>query len=229
MFIVDSLSNGIAQFSVWVLPLLFAITMHEAAHAYMSSRFGDPTAKMKGRVTLNPIRHIDPFGTLLLPGILLITHAPVLFGWAKPVPVNFRNLRPFRKGMIMVALAGPATNLALAFVSALLLHLPVLFGDPADPAVEWVWENLRNSINVNLILAVLNMLPIPPLDGGRVATFALPPALGRHLARLERYGMAILLGLAFVPHFLGFDLFSYLIGAPARALGTVILTLTGWI
>src|SRR3954467_14962820 len=147
--------------SVWVLPLLLAITFHEAAHAFVAYRLGDDTAWKLGRVSFNPLRHIDPFGTLVLPAILLLARSPFLFGYAKPVPVNFRALRNPRIGMVLVALAGPATNIALALFAAAAFHLLPLV--PAS-AAQWVADNLKNTVVVNVVLAVFNMLPIPPLD-----------------------------------------------------------------
>ena len=154
------------DFSVWVLPLVIAITFHEAAHGFVAHRLGDDTAFSLGRVSFNPIRHIDPFGTLLMPAILLMAHSPFLFGYAKPVPVNFRALRNPRIGMVLVALAGPATNIALALVAAAAFHALGLV--PAN-AAQWVADNLKNALLINVVLAVFNMMPIPPLDGGRVA------------------------------------------------------------
>ena len=177
--------------STWILPLLFAITFHEAAHAFVAHYFGDNTAYDLGRVSFNPIRHIDPFGTLLLPAMLLLSHSPFLFGYAKPVPVNFRNLRDPRLGMILVALAGPATNILLALSAALLFHFVPLV--PPN-AAQWVTDNLKNALVINVVLAVFNMLPIPPLDGGRVAVGILPRVLAIPLARLEPFGMMILIG-----------------------------------
>jgi Zn-dependent protease len=178
--------------SVWVLPLVTAITFHEAAHGFVAHHFGDKTAWERGRVTFNPIKHIDPFGTLILPAMLLLAHSPFLFGYAKPVPVNFRALRHPRIDMVWVALAGPATNILLALIAATAFH--VLGYVPASSA-QWLADNLKNALVINVVLAVFNMLPIPPLDGGRVAVGLLPRALAMPLARLEPFGMLILIGL----------------------------------
>src|ERR1700761_2015039 len=161
-------------FSVWVLPVVFAITFHEAAHGFVAHRLGDDTAWKLGRVSFNPIRHIDPFGTLILPAMLLFTGSPFLFGYAKPVPVNFRALRDPRIGMVLVALAGPATNILLALIAAVIFHLVPLV--PEDYA-RWVTATLWNAVQFNVLLAVFNMMPIPPLDGGRVAVGLLPRPL----------------------------------------------------
>src|SRR5207344_1581164 len=178
--------------SIWLLPVLIAITFHEAAHGYVARFFGDETAARLGRVSLNPLRHIDPFGTILLPGLLLLAQSPFLFGYAKPVPVNFRALRNPRIGMVLVAAAGPAMNVVLAIVAALSFHLVVYL--PATLA-QWVALNLKNALIINIVLAVFNLFPLPPLDGGRIAVGLLPNVLARQLARLEPYGMMILIGL----------------------------------
>jgi Zn-dependent protease len=183
---------NIYDVSVWVLPLVIAITFHEAAHGFVAHRLGDDTAFNLGRVSFNPIRHIDLFGTLIMPAMLLLAHSPFLFGYAKPVPVNFRALRNPRIGMVLVALAGPATNIVLALVAALAFHGVGLL--PAD-AAQWLADNLKNAIVINVILAIFNMLPIPPLDGGRVAVGLLPRVLAVPLSRLEPFGMLILIGL----------------------------------
>jgi Zn-dependent protease len=173
------LNITIYDVSVWVLPLVIAITFHEAAHGFVAHHFGDNTAWELGRVSFNPLKHIDPFGTLLLPAILLLSHSPFLFGYAKPVPVNFRALRNPRIDMVWVALAGPATNIALALFAASAFH--VLAFVPAS-AAQWLADNF-------------NMLPIPPLDGGRVAVGLLPRVLAAPLSRLEPFGMLILIGM----------------------------------
>jgi Zn-dependent protease len=181
--------------SVWVLPLVIAITFHEAAHGFVAHHFGDNTAWELGRVSFNPLRHIDPFGTLVLPAILLLSHSPFLFGYAKPVPVNFRALRNPRIDMVWVALAGPATNIVLAWLAAVAFHGLDLVPAGAAP---WVAANLKNALVINVVLAIFNMLPIPPLDGGRVAVGLLPDILARPLSRLEPYGMLILIGILII-------------------------------
>jgi Zn-dependent protease len=178
--------------SVWVLPLVIAITFHEAAHGFVAHRLGDNTAYDLGRVSFNPLRHIDPFGTLIMPAILLMAHSPFLFGYAKPVPVNFRALRSPRIDMVLVALAGPATNIALALLAAAAFHVVGYL--PAN-AARWAADNLKNALVINVILAIFNMLPIPPLDGGRVAVGLLPKVLAVPLSRLEPFGMLILIGI----------------------------------
>jgi len=217
--------------SVWAIPILLAITLHEAAHGWVALRLGDDTAYRLGRVTFNPLRHIDPFGTILLPALLLFASGGrMMFGFAKPVPVNFARLRRPRQDMVLVAAAGPATNLALAVVSAALFHVvPLLSGDVA----LWVAENLANSLWINLLLCVLNLLPIPPLDGGRIAVGLLPPRLAMRLARLERLGIFIILGAVFILPWIGRELgmdlnvFWWLVGAPAAFLSDLIITMVG--
>jgi Zn-dependent protease len=216
--------------SVWVLPLVIAITFHEAAHAFVARHFGDTTASQLGRVSFNPIRHIDPFGTLMLPAMLLLSHSPFLFGYAKPVPVNFRALNNPRLDMVFVALAGPATNILLALAAALAFHaLPLA---PAN-ATQWIFDNLKNALIINVVLAVFNMLPIPPLDGGRVAVGLLPRPLSAALARLEPFGMLILIGilillpLAGAQFGLNLNIISSMLGSARDFIIRLVLVITG--
>jgi Zn-dependent protease len=215
------LNSTIYAVSVWVLPLIIAITFHEAAHGFVAHHFGDNTAWERGRVSFNPLKHIDPFGTLLLPAILLLSHSPFLFGYAKPVPVNFRALRSPRIDMVWVALAGPATNIALALFAAAVFHL-VNFLPPTT--AQWVADNLKNALVINVVLAVFNMLPIPPLDGGRVAVGLLPNALAIPLSRLEPYGMLILIGILIVLPMVGTQ-----VGLNLDVISAILRTVTGYV
>ena len=215
---VENISHVLYLVSIWVVPALIAITFHEAAHGYLAWRLGDDTAFRMGRVTFNPLKHIDRFGTIVLPALLLLVRAPFIFGWAKPVPVNFARLRNPRRDMVLVAAAGPATNLALAIASAWLLHISFLL---PEPVAAWTAYTLGASVLINVIIAVFNMLPLPPLDGGKVAVGLLPRPLGMRLARLEKWGFLIILGLLFLLPFvgsrLGVDLhiFFWLVGVPS--------------
>jgi len=180
---------------IYIIPLLFAITLHEAAHGWVASKLGDHTARMMGRVTLDPTKHIDPIGTIAIPLVLLISSSGFIFGWAKPVPINFNALRSGKSGMIWVALAGPGANLLMAIgwlfvmIIAINMNIPVLI------------EMGRVGILVNCVLAVFNLLPIPPLDGSRVISALLPNRLSYQYNQLEQYGLYILLGLMFLGGF----------------------------
>lgn len=200
---MDQLSQTILMFSVWALPVLIAITFHEAAHGWMAWKLGDDTAYRLGRVTFNPIRHVDPVGTLIIPGMLLVFGSPFLFGYAKPVPVAFYRLRNPRWDMIWVAAAGPGINILLACVSAALYNFLSFLPEVAQ---EWTALVIEKSIIINLILATFNLIPVPPLDGGRIAVGLLPRPLARQLDRVEPYGFFVVLGLIFILPMLGREL-----------------------
>ena len=181
---------------IWIIPVLFAITLHEAAHGWIASKFGDHTARMMGRVTLNPVKHIDPVGTILVPAALLIMSTGFIFGWAKPVPINFNALRSPKSGMIWVALAGPGANLIMAIGWLLVFFLAIKMNIP-------ILQRMADAgILINILLAVFNLLPIPPLDGSRVISALLPNPLAYKYNQLEQYGLFILIGLMY---FGGFD------------------------
>jgi Zn-dependent protease len=175
----------------WVLPVLFAITVHEVAHGWIAARLGDKTALMLGRLTLNPVKHVDPVGTILVPGLLMLMQTGFLFGWAKPVPVTWQNLKHPKRDMALVAAAGPVANLLMALVWALVIRLGTALGDPGQALVFMGTAG----IFINTILMVLNLLPLPPLDGGRVMTGLLPGPLAWKFSRIEPYGFMILLAL----------------------------------
>jgi Zn-dependent protease len=184
----------VQRIAVWALPILFAITVHEVAHGWVARRLGDPTAYMMGRLTLNPIRHIDPIGTVLVP-LALTLMGGFIFGWAKPVPVTWENLRNPKRDMVLVAAAGPLANLAMALLWALAMKVGVLLGDEARwVALPLIYMGFAG-ITINLVLMVLNLLPLPPLDGGRVVAGLLPDRLAWRYGRLEPYGLMILLAL----------------------------------
>ncbi len=221
--------------SVWALPVLLAITLHEAAHGFAAWRLGDDTAMRAGRVSFNPLRHVDPFGTVILPALLLLfSGGRLMFGYAKPVPVNFgRLLRP-KRDMVLVAGAGPLANFLLLAASAIGLKAlsgmsPAAWGDGA----EWAAHNLVNSAWINAVLMLFNLLPIPPLDGGRIAVGLLPASPSRSLARVERFGIVLILGALFLLPWLGrmigldLNLFWWLVGAPAEYLVETAFALVG--
>lgn len=182
------------KIAIWVVPVLLAITGHEVAHGWVARMRGDDTAASLGRLSLNPLRHIDPIGTILVPGLLLFT-AGFLFGWAKPVPVDWRKLRSPRRDMALVAIAGPLANLAMALVWALLTQLAVVFYEYAPTVLSPLIFAGVAGISINTVLMVLNLFPLPPLDGGRVATGLLPLAIARPLARAEPWGLVIIIAL----------------------------------
>jgi Zn-dependent protease len=219
-----SITIVLYEISVWAIPALIAITFHEASHGYVAHLLGDDTAWLQGRVSVNPFVHIDPFGTVLLPGMLLLLHAPFLFGYAKPVPVNFRALRRPRLDTILVAAAGPGMNLLLAAIAALGFHI---VGYVPVPGAQWLAANLKNALLLNVILAIFNLLPIPPLDGGRILLGVLPGILARPLSRAEPYGLLILIGLLFILPMLGLDPISRLLMTSTNAVVGFILRLTG--
>jgi Zn-dependent protease len=225
------IANLLQSVTVGALPVIFAITLHEAAHGFVAYKLGDDTAWRMGRVTFNPIKHIDLIGTIILPLVLLIgSNGRFIFGYAKPVPVRFDRLNHPRRDMVWVALAGPGTNLALALVSAALLtgvgHLPLFLRG-------WTEDNLVNSVVFNVIIGVFNMIPLPPLDGGRVAVGLLPDMLAIPLARTERYGILILITLLFFLPMIGdqmhmnLNVVGYIIERPVQLLLHGISWLTG--
>ena len=193
---MDELSV-IQRIAVWILPVIFAITVHEVAHGWVAKKYGDNTASRLGRLTLNPVKHVDLFGTIILPGLLLMTGTGFIFGWAKPVPVDARNFKRPLKDMAVVALAGPVSNLIMAFMWALIIRLGIFIGTNAKAvSLPLIYTGVAG-VSINLVLAMINLLPIPPLDGSRILTGILPNYWAWQYNRLERYGFIILLVLLY--------------------------------
>ncbi len=191
--------NIVYDIAIWLVPLVIAIVFHEVAHGLVARRLGDPTAEQRGRLTFNPIKHVDPFGTVILPLILAVSHAGAIFGWAKPVPVNYARLRNPRRDMILVALAGPGMNLLLAIAGALILAATIMLSDGAQGgAAQFIALNALNFVYINIFLGIFNLLPIPPFDGGHVVEGMLPPVLGQHYRKIGRFSLLVFVLLLLV-------------------------------
>jgi Zn-dependent protease len=220
------------DFLIYGLPLLLAIPLHEAAHGFVAYRCGDPTAYKQGRVTFNPFKHVDPLGTIILPAMLILAHAPFVFGWAKPVPVNFAKLRHLRRDMVLVAAAGPGINLLLAFASAIALRLTIGDLQPNSPA-PWYGEMLFFSLMLNVALAIFNLVPLLPLDGGRIVTGLLPPKLARPYAKTEKFGFPLLISVLVLLPLLGeffgqnWSVFQAVLAPPIFSTMQAIMSLAG--
>ena len=229
-FIIDFYYFFLNVISTWIVPVLISVTMHEAAHGYTANLLGDNTAKKLGRVTLNPFKHIDRFGTVILPLLLILMKSPFIFGWAKPVPVMFHRLKNPLRDMVIVAIAGPLTNILLAIISESILSIMQNLSLLDN---LWLVRTLINFIFINIILAVFNMIPIPPLDGGRVAVGLLPKYFSYQLAKLERYGLFIIIGGLFLLPLIGKEIGIHLepihwfIQYVSNFLLTIISFLTG--
>ena len=184
----------IQKICIWAIPVIFAITVHEVAHGWVASKLGDQTAKMLGRLTLNPIKHVDPIGTVVLPAIMIAT-SPFIFGWAKPVPVDWRNLGKPKRDMALVAVAGPAANLLMLVFWVAFAKVVMSFADNLSDLALPMFYMAMAGVSINIVLMVLNLLPLPPLDGSRVVSSILPPQLEQKYSRLEQYGLIILIVL----------------------------------
>ncbi len=212
--------TAIQRFSIWVLPVLLAITVHEVAHGWVAKQLGDRTAQMLGRLTLNPFKHIDPIGTVLVPGFLVLVSGFV-FGWAKPVPITWENLKHPRRDVALVALAGPFSNFLMAIGWGLVMKLALMVSQSSESLLFPLVLMGAAGITINLILMVLNLLPILPLDGGRVLAAVLPGPLSHQFSKLEPYGLFIILGLLF------FGGLSWVLSPPVNLLRDIVHGLTG--
>jgi Zn-dependent protease len=219
--------NLIQKIAIWVIPVLLAVTLHEAAHGWVANRLGDPTARMLGRLTINPLKHVDPVGTILVPAVLLLFHSSFLFGWAKPVPISPRNFKSPRRDMAMVGAAGPLANLLMAIlwsvVARIGLYLPASAAHISEPLILLGVAG----IFVNILLMVFNLIPLPPLDGGRVASGLMPRDWARNYDRIEPYGLFIIFGLILLGQF-GFNIFGLILWPPTAVLLTMLATVAGF-
>ena len=217
---MNDISKMIYDAATWLVPLVIAIVFHEVAHGRVAKHFGDMTASNAGRLSFNPLRHIDPVGTVVLPMVLALSGAPV-FGWAKPVPVNFMRLRNPRVHMMLVALAGPMMNMLLAVVALLAIAgmITAFRGAAPQPAISFIISNLGNFITLNIMLAVFNMIPLPPFDGGHIMEGLLPRSLARHYGKIRQYGMLIPILLIIVaPMATGYNPLAWVITPPVEAI-----------
>ena len=219
--------NIIYSIAVWLVPLVIAIVFHEVAHGLVAKRLGDTTAERRGRLTLNPIKHVDPFGTVILPMLLAISHAPV-FGWAKPVPVNYARLRNPRRDMVLVALAGPGMNLLLALLGTALLAATIMIsGGAQSGGAAFLAANALNFVLINIFLAVFNLLPVPPFDGGHVVEGLLPGPLAARFRRVGRYSLLVLMILLLVLPALGMDVVGRAVSPVVNWIARGLLALFG--
>jgi Zn-dependent protease len=222
--------NIVTQIATWLVPLVIAIVFHEVAHGLVARRLGDPTAEERGRLSLNPIRHIDPFGTVILPLILVLSQAGAIFGWAKPVPVNYARLRNPRRDMVLVALAGPGMNLLLAIAGAAILAATIsLSGGAEDGAARFIAENMLNFIGINVFLGVFNLLPVPPFDGGHVVEGLLPPAAALQFRKIGRFSLLVMVVLLLVLPRLspGADVIGRVVSPAVNSIAVAILGIFG--
>ena len=204
--------TSIYTLTTWVIPLLLCVILHEIAHGYMALKLGDKTAWLMGRLTLDPRKHIDPIGSILVPGLLLLSGSKMLFGWAKPVPVDFNRLRHPKRDMGLVALAGPAMNVLLAIIFVLIGRLALLIMPLDSPMTLWLVENIKNGIGLSLLLACFNLLPVLPMDGGRVVASLLPRKYSNIYQQSEKYGLFILFGVLFILPALGINIVGWFVG-----------------
>ena len=220
--------NIVYQIAVWLVPLVIAIVFHEVAHGRVARRLGDPTAQERGRLSFDPIKHVDPFGTVILPLILAVSHAGAIFGWAKPVPVNYARLRNPRRDMILVALAGPGMNLLLAFAGALILTATLaLSGGVENGVARFIALNALNFVYINIFLGIFNLLPIPPFDGGHVVEGLLPPALGVQFRKIGRSMLLVLVVLLLVLPLIGLNVVGRIVWPLVDQIAAMLLGIFG--
>jgi len=220
--------NIVYQIAIWLVPLVIAIVFHEVAHGRVARLLGDPTAQERGRLSFNPFKHVDPFGTVILPLILAISHAGAIFGWAKPVPVNYARLRNPRRDMVLVALAGPGMNLLLALIGAAILAATTSWsGGAENGTAQFIAKNAGNFIYINIFLGVFNLLPVPPFDGGHVVEGLLPPSAALQFRKIGRYSLLVMVVLLLVLPALGVNVVGRAVGPIVRFLANAILGIFG--